>query len=54
MFRFIVDLAAADSNIAQAVRPAFGRVEGLLAGPDDERRTWFPRFVAGDVFGNAG
>ncbi|GAA4557178.1 acyl-CoA dehydrogenase family protein [Planotetraspora kaengkrachanensis] len=54
VFRFVIDLAAADSNIAQAVRPDFGRVEALLAGPEAERRKWFPRFLAGDVFGNAG
>ncbi|GLW10907.1 acyl-CoA dehydrogenase [Microtetraspora sp. NBRC 13810] len=51
---FVVDLAAADSNIAQAVRPCFGRVEALLAGPETDRQVWFPRFLAGDVFGNAG
>ncbi|MCG5214790.1 acyl-CoA dehydrogenase family protein [Streptosporangium soli] len=54
VIRFVVDLAAADSNVAQAVRPAFGRVEGLLAGSEEERKTWFPRFLAGHVFGNAG
>ncbi|GAA4588125.1 acyl-CoA dehydrogenase family protein [Planotetraspora phitsanulokensis] len=53
-FRFIIDLAAADSNIAQAVRSSFGFVEGLLTRPETERRKWFPRFLAGDVFGNAG
>jgi alkylation response protein AidB-like acyl-CoA dehydrogenase len=53
--RFIVDLASVDSNIAQAVRPAFGFVESLRAGGSAaERRTWYPRLLAGDVFGNAG
>lgn len=54
-FQFVIDLAAADSNIAQACRPAFGFVEGLLAGgsPEEQAR-WFPRVLAGDVFGNAG
>ncbi|HUR05034.1 MAG TPA: acyl-CoA dehydrogenase family protein [Nonomuraea sp.] len=54
VFAFLIDLAAADSNIAQAVRPSFGRVEHLLAASEAERRTWYPRFLAGDVFGNAG
>jgi alkylation response protein AidB-like acyl-CoA dehydrogenase len=52
---FVIDLAAADSNIAQAVRPGFGLVEGLLAsGTPAERKLWFSRLVAGDVFGTAG
>ncbi|MFB9835754.1 acyl-CoA dehydrogenase family protein, partial [Actinoallomurus acaciae] len=54
VFRFVIDLATADSNIAQAVRPCFGIVEGLLAGPEAEREKWYPRVLAGDVFGNAG
>ncbi|MEV0391417.1 acyl-CoA dehydrogenase family protein [Nonomuraea sp. NPDC050643] len=54
VFGFLIDLAAADSNIAQAVRPSFGRVEHLLTASEPERERWFPRFLAGDVFGNAG
>lgn len=54
LFRFLIDLATADSNIAQAVRSSFGRVESLLAGSEHEREKWYPRFLAGDVFGNAG
>ncbi|MGW5157709.1 acyl-CoA dehydrogenase family protein [Nonomuraea wenchangensis] len=54
VFGFLISLAAADSNIAQAVRPSFGRVEHLLTAPEPERERWFPRFLAGDVFGNAG
>jgi alkylation response protein AidB-like acyl-CoA dehydrogenase len=54
VFAFLIDLAAADSNIAQAVRPSFGRVEHLLTAAEAERRAWYPRFLAGDVFGNAG
>ncbi|XVQ06639.1 acyl-CoA dehydrogenase family protein [Spirillospora sp. CA-255316] len=51
---FVVDLAAADSNVAQAVRQAFGFVERLLEGPEPARALWFPRLLAGDVYGNAG
>ncbi|SDJ19081.1 acyl-CoA dehydrogenase family protein [Nonomuraea jiangxiensis] len=54
VFDFLISLAAADSNIAQAVRPSFGRVEHLLTASEQERERWFPRFLAGDVFGNAG
>jgi alkylation response protein AidB-like acyl-CoA dehydrogenase len=54
VFAFLIDLAAADSNIAQAVRSSFGRVEHLLTAAEQEQESWFPRFVAGDVFGNAG
>lgn len=55
VMRFIIDLAAADSNIAQALRPGFAFVEGLISGKSaDEQQRWFPRFIAGDVFGNAG
>ncbi|MCF6471517.1 acyl-CoA dehydrogenase [Nonomuraea sp. MG754425] len=54
VFDFLVSLAAADSNIAQALRPGFGRVEHLLTASPAERERWFPRFLAGDVFGNAG
>ncbi|WP_344409773.1 acyl-CoA dehydrogenase family protein, partial [Catellatospora methionotrophica] len=53
--RFVVDLAAADSNVAQALRPDFSFVEGLVAqGSDAERKTWYCRLMAGQVVGNAG
>ncbi len=32
LFQFVVDLSAADSNIAQALRPGFLTVESLIAG----------------------
>ncbi|MFG1699589.1 acyl-CoA dehydrogenase family protein [Nonomuraea sp. NPDC049309] len=54
VFGFLIALAAADSNIAQALRPSYGRVEHLLAASEADRERWFPRFLAGDVFGNAG
>ena len=55
VIQFVIDLAAADSNIAQALRPNFSRIEGLRRpGADAERARWFPRFLAGDFFGNAG
>lgn len=54
---FVIDLAAADSNVAQSLRPSFSFIEGLLARDDEaesERQRWFDRYLAGDVFGNAG
>lgn len=53
--QFVIDVAAVDSNIAQALRPSFLFVEGLLANGDETlRRRWLPRYLRGDVFGNAG
>ncbi|GAA3644272.1 acyl-CoA dehydrogenase family protein [Nonomuraea antimicrobica] len=54
VFDFLIGLAAADSNVAQAVRSSYGRVEHLLTASEPERERWFPRYLAGDVFGNAG
>ena len=53
--RFVINVAAADSNIAQALRPSFLFLEGLLASDDEAaRQRWLPRYLRGDVFGNAG
>lgn len=55
VIRFVIELAAVDSNIAQALRPNFGIVEGLLfSGAESERRHVFARLLAGDIFGNGG
>lgn len=55
VIRFVIDLAAADSNVAQALRPNFGTVDSLLyGGTEAEQRRWFPRLLAGEIFGNAG
>lgn len=55
---FVIDLAAVDSNTAQALRPGLGFVEGVLAasqgGQPELARHWLPRVLAGQVFGNAG
>ncbi len=53
--KFAIDVAAVDSNIAQSLRPSFAFIEGLLARNNEaERALWFPRYLAGDVFGNSG
>jgi alkylation response protein AidB-like acyl-CoA dehydrogenase len=55
LFRFVIDLAAVDSNIAQALRPGYLMVESLVTGDSEEdRERWFPRILAGDIVGNAG
>lgn len=54
----LIRIASADSNVAQALRPGFGFVEGLLAsraeGAQEERERWFERYLQGAVIGNAG
>ena len=54
----LIRIASADSNVAQALRPGFGFVEGLLAsraeGAEEERERWFARYLQGAVVGNAG
>lgn len=54
LFAFVVRLAAADSNVAQAMRAHYHFVDGRLASPDDaERERWLPEIVGGAIFGNA-
>jgi alkylation response protein AidB-like acyl-CoA dehydrogenase len=54
----LIRIASADSNVAQALRPGFGFIEGLLAsraeGAEEERERWFERYLQGAVIGNAG
>lgn len=53
-FELLTELAAADTNIAQALRGHFAFVEDrLVAVADDQQSTWFERFVAGELVGNA-
>ncbi|GAA1406173.1 monooxygenase [Glutamicibacter uratoxydans] len=54
LFELFVDLAAADSNIAQALRAHFAFVEDrLVAAPSAARDAWLARFVAGQLVGNS-
>ncbi|MFJ2618319.1 acyl-CoA dehydrogenase family protein [Glutamicibacter sp. NPDC087344] len=54
LFELFVDLAAADSNIAQALRAHFAFVEDrLVAAPGPERDRWLERFVNGELVGNS-
>ncbi|KAB0583011.1 monooxygenase [Ideonella dechloratans] len=54
LFELLTELAAADSNLPQALRGHFAFVEDRLnapAGPQQD--LWFRRFVAGETVGNA-
>ncbi|MET0898589.1 MAG: acyl-CoA dehydrogenase family protein [Mycobacterium sp.] len=54
LIAFVIDLAAADANIAQAVRSHFAFVEQLRRSTNEEQqRRWFARVLEGDVFGLA-
>jgi alkylation response protein AidB-like acyl-CoA dehydrogenase len=54
LFELFVDLATADSNIAQALRAHFAFVEDrLVAEPGPGRDAWLARFVAGELVGNS-
>jgi alkylation response protein AidB-like acyl-CoA dehydrogenase len=54
----LVRIASVDSNVAQALRPGFGFIEGLLVSraerAEQERQLWFARYLQGAVLGNAG
>ena len=55
LIQFVIDVAAVDSNIAQALRPNFLFIEGLLASADESaRQRWLPHLLRGEIFGNAG
>jgi len=52
-FRLLVELAEADSSVAHLYRSHFAFVETVgLEGPGFQDR-WYPRVVAGEIFGNA-
>ena len=55
VIQFVIDVASVDSNIAQALRPSFLFLEGLLASDDEAaRQRWLPHYLQGELFGNAG
>ncbi|KAF0958119.1 acyl-CoA dehydrogenase family protein [Rhodococcus sp. T7] len=54
LFRLLVELSAADSNITQALRGHFAFVEDRLVAADGPGRdTWLRRFADGQLVGNA-
>ncbi|WBT10141.1 acyl-CoA dehydrogenase family protein [Corynebacterium sp. SCR221107] len=54
-FKVFVELAAADSNLAQGLRPHFLAVESLLSAQEEDLRSrWLRRIGSGDIaVGNA-
>ena len=53
-FAMLMDLAAADSDVAQILRVHFWFTEERLRSSDATvRQRWLPRIVAGEIFGNA-
>ena len=52
--RLLIELAAADSNIVQALRGHFALVEDqIYHHPRVDRSVWLRRFAAGEIAGNA-
>lgn len=53
LFQLLAELAAADSNLPQALRAHFAFVEDRLNQPDSpERDRWFRRFLDGELVGS--
>lgn len=53
LFRLVVELSTADSNVGHLLRSHFSFVETIALQPEDFQRRWFPRVLAGEIFGNA-
>lgn len=53
LFRLLIELAEADSNVSHLLRSHFAFVETIALQPQAFRDTWFPRVLAGEIFGNA-
>ena len=53
LFRLFIELAAADSNVAHLLRAHFAFCETAALQPAPFRNIWFPRILAGQIFGNA-
>ncbi|WP_396277761.1 acyl-CoA dehydrogenase family protein [Glutamicibacter creatinolyticus] len=53
LFRLLIELATADSNVAHLLRSHFSFVETIALQPAEFQDRWFPRVLAGEIFGNA-
>lgn len=53
LFDLLIDLAAADTNIVQALRGHFALIEDRLVAPRAEGEVWLKRFGRGETVGNA-
>lgn len=52
-FRLLIELAEADSSVAHLYRSHFAFVETVGLESADFQARWYPRVVAGEIFGNA-
>lgn len=53
LFRLLIELAAADSNVAHLLRSHFSFVETISLQPAEFQDRWFPKVLQGQIFGNA-
>lgn len=53
LFRLLVELAQADSNVAHLYRSHIGFVETISRQDEDTRRRWYTRIAEGQIVGNA-
>ncbi|GHG53646.1 monooxygenase [Sinomonas cellulolyticus] len=53
LFRLLTELAAADTNIPQALRGHFAFVEDRLVSSGAQREVWLERFARGEIAGNS-
>lgn len=53
LFRLLIELATADSNVAHLLRSHFAFVETIALQPEKFQDRWFPRVLDGQIFGNA-
>jgi len=53
LFQLLTELAAADSNIPQALRGHFALVEDRLVARSGQREVWLERFGRGEIAGNS-
>lgn len=53
LFRLLIELAEADSNVSHLLRSHFSFVETAALQPPAFQDRWFPRIADGQIFGNA-
>jgi len=53
LFRLLIDLSAADSNVSHLLRSHFSFVETISREPKEFQERWYARVLNGEIFGNA-
>lgn len=53
LFRLLIDLSAADSNVSHLLRSHFSFVETISREPEEFQERWYARVLNGEIFGNA-